>query len=139
MSDFHDHLIAEAERLGATGMRIEAVGFKRHPHLAGMLNGKPFRYPLPGTFRDTLRRRRNYIMKVRHFLLERGAKLPSKELEEVTRMILRRANQAERRRERMRFVSTTSVVRKMPPTYTRLDRDPWAPLGMLLKAMEASP
>lgn len=141
MSDFNESIIVEAERLGATRVRIEPAGarvtgrFHRHPSIVGVIAGQEFRFALPGTVLDTRRRRLNYIMSLRHYLLERGAKLPAKELEEVTRMILRQASRATARRRRAPAPVPAAVtkVRSRPPV--RLDKDPWAPLLAMRAAM----
>jgi hypothetical protein len=80
MCDFHARLIAVAERLGAQEVRLEPPGasetngrFRSHPHIAGLVGGTRFRFPVPLRPKDTPRRLLNYFTKLRRLLVELGA------------------------------------------------------------------
>jgi hypothetical protein len=132
MSDFHAQLIRIAEMMGATEVRVEGMGtresggFKRHPHISGIIGDRPFKHPLPGTFRDTPRRRLNYIAQLRRHLLCIGG----------TRSKPQQSNGE--RRERKRVTTPAMPSRPIPPALppTRLDCDPWAPLAQLRAKLE---
>ena len=141
MSDFHARLIAVAEQLGAEDVRLErmgdgAGGFHRHPHIAGTIAGYPFRFPVPGSARDTRRRGLNYVGKIRRFLMQRGGTLspkapaPAERPETATAM-----PRACRRARRLQGRPGPRLQAAAGGGPTRLDCDPWAKLQGLRERM----
>ena len=85
MCDLHDRLIDLARAMGARDLSIRHGGgrggarrFRKHPHLVGTLDSKPFQFSIKSRPRDASNGyRETYLRKLELYLLARGGKLPA--------------------------------------------------------------